>query len=534
MAKIRTALISVSDKTGVIEFAQKLVALGVELLATGGTAGLLADNGVEAQDVAEYTGFPDIIDGLVRTLHPKIHAGVLALRDDESHRRQMQEHGIRPIDMVVVNLYGLVDVIAESGAESIRTVESIDIAGPSLIRSGAKNYTHVAVVTNPRTYDAVADELRRNDGVLAEDTHFALGLEAFHHTAHYDTLVTEYLTSIEGEGKKAPERLMLEFVRMQELRYGENPQQTAAFYVEEHLDEPCVSSAEQIGGPQLSFNNILDINAGLELVKEFEGPAAIVIKHANPCGAGTAGSLREAYEKAYLGDPVSAFGCVVALNRPLDAETAEAIAQFRAELEGRPTPYFVESLAAPGFEPEALEALRRKAKWADRTRVLKTGPLSPASVDPGAKDMRRVIGGLLVQDRDLLGFDQDGLQLVTRTSPTDAQMADLKFAWLCCKHVKSNAIVLAKDQMLVGVGAGQMSRIDATIIAVRKAGDRAEGAVLASDAYFPFPDSVERAAQAGVKAVIQPGGSKGDEAVIEAADRLGVAMVLTGTRHFRH
>ncbi len=534
MAKINCALISVSDKTGIIEFARRLAVLGVEILSTGRTARLLGEQNIEVQDVAEYTGFPDILNGVVRTLHPKVHAGLLALREDESHRREMEEHGIRAIDMVVVNLYPFVDVIGRPGTEPMQAVESIDIGGPSLIRSAAKNYTHVAVVTNPETYEALVEELEQNEGSLSERTHFGLALEAFRHTARYDSVVAAYLSGIEGERKEGPARLALEFVKRQDLRYGENPQQEAAFYVEQHLREPCVSRAEQIAGPELSFNNILDINAGIELVKEFDRPAAIVLKHTNPCGAGADDSLAEAYRKAYLGDPVSAFGCAVVLNRPLDAPTAEAIAELRAELDGRPAPYFVESLVAPDFDPGTVELLLRKAKWAQRTRILKTGPLGPSSVDETARDMRRVTGGLLVQQRDLLGFDRDKLKVVTRTAPAEEHLADLEFAWLCCKHVKSNAIVLAKDRMLVGVGAGQMSRVDATIIAVRKAGERARDAVLASDAFFPFPDSVERAAQAGVKAIIQPGGSKGDPAVIEAADRLGIAMVLTGTRHFRH
>ncbi|MCK4376451.1 MAG: bifunctional phosphoribosylaminoimidazolecarboxamide formyltransferase/IMP cyclohydrolase, partial [Candidatus Brocadiae bacterium] len=362
----------------------------------------------------------------------------------------------------------------------------IDIGGPSMVRAAAKNYTHVSVVTNPEMYDAVAEELEQNDGCLSQETHFALALEAFRHTAHYDTVIAQYLAGIASEHIKGPERLTLEFVKRQELRYGENPQQTAAFYVEEGLGEPCVGTAEQVGGPELSFNNILDINAGIELVKEFDRPAAVLLKHTNPCGAGTADSLRDAYEKAYFGDPLSAFGCAVVLNRPLDVHTALAIAEVRATLGGgRSAPYFVESLVAPELDPEALALLRQKTDWAERTRFLKTGPLNWRSVDEAAKDMRRVTGGLLVQDRNLLGFERDGLRVATEAAPTEEQMADLEFAWLCCKHVKSNAIVLARDEALVGVGAGQMSRVDATVIALRKAGDRARGAALASDAFFP-------------------------------------------------
>ena len=534
MAKIETALISVSDKAGVAAFARRLAALGVHIMSTKGTARLLRERGIEVQDVSDYTGFPEILDGRIKTLHPKVHAGLLARREKDSHLRELEEHGIRPIDMVVVNLYPFVDVIARPGVELTQAIENIDVGGSTLVRAAAKNYRHVAVVTNPSMYDAVALEMERNGGCLSEQTHLGLGVEAFRHTAHYDNAIARYLSGIEGELRAGPERLALEFVKKQELRYGENPHQGAAFYVEERVEEPCAGTAEQVGGPELSFNNILDMNAGVELIKEFDQPAAVIIKHTNPCGAGTASSLRQAYEKAYFGDPVSAFGCVAVLNRPLDARTATAIAQVRARVEGKPAPYFVEVLVAPDFDAEALDLLRGKVDWAERMRVLKTGPLSWSLVDEKARDMRRVIGGLLVQDRDLLGFHPDALTVATRRAPTEAEMADLKFAWLCCKHVKSNAVVLAKDAALVGVGAGQMSRVDATTVALRKAGERAQESVLASDAFFPFPDSVEAAAEAGVRAVIQPGGSKADAAVIEAADRLGLAMVLTGTRHFRH
>jgi phosphoribosylaminoimidazolecarboxamide formyltransferase/IMP cyclohydrolase len=326
----------------------------------------------------------------------------------------------------------------------------------------------------------------------------------------------------------------MEMEKKQELRYGENPHQSAAFYVERGVTEPCVSTAEQMGGPALSFNNILDTNAALEIVKDFREPAAAVIKHTNPCGAGVADSIGEAYVKAYLGDPVSAFGCIVALNRPFDARVAEAVAKRRAEIDGKATPYFIEVIIAPDFDEDALELLSGKVSWAERTRLLKTGELDPAAVDASAQDMRRVVGGMLVQGRDLLALDESALKTVTDKAPTARQMADLRFAWTCCKHVKSNAIVLARDGMLVGTGAGQMSRVDAAIVAVRKAGERADGSVLASDAFFPFPDAVEVAARAGVKAIIQPGGAKGDREVIEVANRLGVAMVLTGARHFRH
>ncbi len=533
MAKIRTALISVSDKSGIAEFSRRLTGLGVSIMSTRGTARLLRENGIAVEDVEDYTGFPEMLDGRIKTLHPKVHAGLLARRE-AAHLKELEEMGIRPIDMVVVNLYPFIDVIAEPGVDLMRAIENIDIGGSTLIRAAAKNYTHVAVLTNPGLYESIASELERSGGNLSAQTHVDLGIEAFRHTAHYDNAIAGYLADIEGQHKTGPERMTLEFVKKQELRYGENPHQGAAFYVQEHVEEGCAGTAVQLAGPELSFNNILDMNSGVELVKEFERPAAFLLKHTNPCGGGLADSLRAAYEKAYFGDPVSAFGGVAALNRPLDLETATAIIEVRAELGGKRAPYFIEVLAAPGFDPEALKLLRDKVDWWERTRILKVAPLARSAVDRSAKDMRRVVGGMLVQDRDLLGFDPARVTVVTRLSPTPEQMADLGFAWLCCKHVKSNAIVLAKDETLVGVGAGQMSRVDATADAIRKAGMRAEGAALASDAFFPFPDSVEAAAAVGVRAVIQPGGSKGDAAVVAAADRLGIAMVTTGARHFRH
>jgi len=532
--KIKTALISVSDKTGLPAFARRLRALGVKILSTGGTARLLRENGIEVTDVSEYTGFPEILDGRVKTLHPKVHAGLLALRENERHLTQIRELGIETIDMVVVNLYPFEQTIAQPDVGLMEAIENIDIGGPSMIRSAAKNYTHVAVITSPEFYAEVADELERSDCTLSEHTLYRLGLAAFQHTAHYDAAIAGYLGGIGQEPGTHCDMLMLELRKKQELRYGENPHQRAAFYVERSTSEPCIAAARQVAGPELSFNNILDANAALELVKEFERPAAACIKHTNPCGAGTADSIHDAYRKAYLGDPVSAFGCIVALNRPFDTRVAQLVAELRAEIEGEPAPYFVEVIVAPTIEKDALDLLLGKSKWAERTRFLETGELKGKAADHRCRDMRRVVGGMLVQDRDLRGLDPAALKVATDLKPTREQMADLEFAWLCCKHVKSNAVVLAADGMLVGVGAGQMSRVDATAIAVRKAGERAAGSVLASDAFFPFPDSVAQAAGAGVKAIVQPGGSKGDEAVIAACNRLGVAMVLTGERHFRH
>ena len=534
MANVATALISTSDKTGLPEFARRLAALGIEMLSTGGTARLLRESGIEVRDVSDYTGFPEIMDGRVKTLHPKVHGGLLAMRDNEEHVRQMQEHGIQPIDMVVVNLYPFEKTIAKPDVELDEAIENIDIGGPTMLRSAAKNYAHVAVVTNPGRYDEVAAELEQNDCALSDETRFNLTLEAFRHTAHYDVAISRYLGKVAQKPGTHPDVLTIELKKRQELRYGENPHQNAAFYVERTVAEPCVSTAEQIGGPALSFNNILDTNAALEIVKDFEKPAAAVIKHTNPCGAGVADSIEEAYRKAYVGDPVSAFGCIVALNRPFNVRVADAVAGLRAEIDGRPTPYFIEVIIAPDFDDDALKLFRGKVGWAERTRLLRTGELDADAVDAASPDARRVVGGMLVQDRDLLGLDEGALETVTESAPTPEQMEDLKFAWLCCKHVKSNAIVLAKGGMLVGTGAGQMSRVDAAIVAVRKAVGRTEGSVLASDAFFPFPDAVEVAAKVGVKAIIQPGGAKGDSEVIQAANRLGIAMVLTGARHFRH
>jgi phosphoribosylaminoimidazolecarboxamide formyltransferase/IMP cyclohydrolase len=533
VAKIQTALISVADKSGVAEFARRLSALGVELISTAGTGRLLREHGLEVTDVSDYTGFPSILGGLVRTMHPKILGGLLARREDKEHVRQLAEHGIRPIDMVVVNLYPFVSRII-GGPSFVHAIENIDIAGPAVVRAAAKNYTHVAVVTSPATYDTLAEELEQSGGVLSEHTHYALAVDAFRHTARYDNAIAEHLTDIDGDEEGGPERIALEFVKRQDLRYGENPHQSAAFYVEEQAEETSVSTAEQVGGPELSFNNIRDAGAAIELAREFDRPTAVIVKHTNPCGVACADSLHIAYQKAYLGDPLSASYCVVALNRPLDAHTAAAIAESRAELEGKVFPYSIDCLAAPDFADGALALLRERTEWASRMRLLKTGPLNWCSVDERAKDFCRVAGGLLVQDRDLLGFDPDALNIVTKAAPDPDRIDDLKLAWLCCKHVRSSAVVLARQEAVVGVGAGQMNRLDAALLALRKAGDRARGAVMASDGAIRLPECIEQAAQAGVRAVIQPGGSDNDGAVVAAADRLGLAIAFTGARHFSH
>jgi phosphoribosylaminoimidazolecarboxamide formyltransferase/IMP cyclohydrolase len=534
VAKIETALITVADKTGVPEFAARLAALDIGILATGGTARLLREEGVAVTDVTDYTGFPEILDGGLRTLHPKVTGGVLARREEEKHLRELEELGIRTIDMVVVNLFPFVDAISAPGLELMRAIENIDVAGPTLVRSAAKNYTHVAVVTNPETYEDIAGELEQNDGSLSEETHFELALEAFRHTAHYDTAIARYLAGIHGEEGTALDRLVLEFLKKQDLRYGENPHQRAALYVEQRVVEASASASEQIAGPPPSLNNMLDLDAGIDLAKEFSRPAAVLVKQRNPCGAAVADCLKTAYENAYLCDPVSAYGCGVVLNRPLNTHAANALVSVEAGSPDAPGEHAVEVLAAPGFDDEALRVLWEKAEWSKRTRIFQTPPMEWSSVDERAQDMRRVTGGLLVQDRDLLGFVEESNRVVTEATPSKEEMADLRFAWLCCKHVRSNAVVLARGEMLVGVGAGQMSRADAAELAVRKAGERAEGAALASDGFLRRADGLELAARAGVRCIIQPGGSEDDAAVIGIADRIGLAMVLTGTRHFRH
>jgi phosphoribosylaminoimidazolecarboxamide formyltransferase/IMP cyclohydrolase len=534
MNKLKTALISVSDKTGLPEFARQLTDLGVTILSTGGTANLLRDNDIDVTDVSDYTHFPEILDGRVKTLHPKIHGGLLALRDKHEHREELEKHGIKPIDMVVVNLYPFEQTIAKPGVELMEAVENIDIGGPTMIRSAAKNYTNVAVVTSPGQYGQVADELQRNDGHIRESFLYDLALAAFRHTAHYDAAISQYLSKIKQKPDEHEDVIMLELHKKQELRYGENPHQTAAFYVDNASKEPSIGNAIQVGGPALSFNNIIDINGALELVKEFDRPAAACIKHTNPCGAGIADSIGEAYRLAYEGDPLSAFGCIVALNRPFDCEVAEKIAGYRIKKDGQKLPYFVEAIIAPEIRDDAKELLLQEAKWAERTRLLETGRLSPDVMDKQIKDMRKVVGGMLVQDRDLYISDLANSEVATERSPSPAQMEDLKFAWTCCKHVKSNAITLVKDGMIVGTGAGQMSRVDATEAALRKAGERAKGAVMASDAFFPFPDAIEIAAKAGITAVVQPGGAKGDERVAKTANDYGISMIMTGNRHFLH
>jgi phosphoribosylaminoimidazolecarboxamide formyltransferase/IMP cyclohydrolase len=522
---IRRALLSVSDKTGLIDLARGLQAFGVELVSTGGTRKALADAGLAVRDISDVTGFPEILDGRVKTLHPKIHGGLLAVRDNPQHAATVAAQGIQPIDMVVCNLYPFEETVAEPGATHEEVIENIDIGGPSMVRSASKNYHDVAVVTSPEQYAAILDELRANNGALALETRWRLAGAAFARTAAYDRAISAYFAK-QTDVTRFPGLLELRFEKKMPLRYGENPHQPAAFYVEPGVAHACVATAESLHGKELSYNNILDLDSAFNLVREFAEPAAVVIKHNNPCGAAAGATLEEAFRKAYEGDPLSAFGGVLAFNREVDEATATQITEPKR---------FIECIIAPEFSESAFKVLTRRPTWKNSVRLLRTGPRKPGDVEARGLDFRRVDGGLLVQVRDLSGVgDFADLKVVTKRPPTEAELADLRFAWLVCKHVKSNAIVVAKGGMLVGVGAGQMSRVDSVHLAVRKAGGRHAGAVLASDAFFPFRDSVDEAARAGVTAIVQPGGSMRDADSIAACDEHGLAMVLTGVRHFRH
>jgi len=521
--KIKLALVSVSDKSGIVEFARELVKLDIKILSTGGTARLLTESGIEVREVSDYTGFPEMMDGRLKTLHPKIHGGLLALRDNTEHTNQAKEHGIELIDMVVVNLYPFESTIAKPGVELSEAIENIDIGGPTMIRSAAKNYRHVAVVTNPEQYKAVIAELQENAGALLSETKFNLAKAAFAHTAHYDTVISNYLTGLDRAfATELPDVLELKYEKAHGLRYGENPHQKAAFYRGPALSEPSVSRARQLHGRELSFNNILDLHAALEIVKDFAEPTAAIIKHNNPCGVACHSTLAQAYRDALECDPLSAFGSIVALNREVDLETAEAIR--RAAREGS----HAEAIIAPGYTEDALKRLKRSKDL----RIMSVGQLGARN--PEVKEIKTVLGGVLMQERDLHELNPGDLKVVTEKQPTAEQLEAMMFAFKVCKHVKSNAILLAQGKKTVGIGAGQMSRVDSSIIAARKAGDRAKGSVLASDALIPFRDGVDAAAEAGVVAIIQTGGSIRDEEVIAAANEHGMAMVFTGVRHFRH
>ncbi|MEW6697273.1 MAG: bifunctional phosphoribosylaminoimidazolecarboxamide formyltransferase/IMP cyclohydrolase [Bacillota bacterium] len=512
--KVKRALLSVSDKTGLVEFARGLSALGVEIVSTGGTAKTLREAGVPVVYISDVTGFPEILGGRVKTLHPNVHGGILALRN-EDHLNQLQEHQITPIDLVVVNLYPFRQTIAKPGVTLADAIENIDIGGPAMVRAAAKNHAYVGIVVNPQHYGQVLAALEK-DGELGADLRLDLAREAFAHTASYDTAIANYLNDVLGTEDFQPE-FSLSLVKAQNLRYGENPHQKAAFYRDPAVTGPCIANAEQIHGKELSYNNILDANSALELVREFSDPCAVIIKHNNPCGTAMADSLVIAYKKAFATDPVSAFGGIVACNRTVDADTANEMSQI-----------FLEAVVAPDFTVEALDILRKKTNL----RLLKTGDLTGQTND--VLEVRKVNGGLLVQEADRVVANPDELKVVTERQPSAEELKEMLFAMAVVKHVKSNAIVLSKDGQVVGVGAGQMNRVGSARIAYEQAADKAQGAVLASDAFFPFRDTVDEAAKAGVTAIIQPGGSIRDEESIQACNEHGITMVFTGLRHFKH
>jgi phosphoribosylaminoimidazolecarboxamide formyltransferase/IMP cyclohydrolase len=520
MTTIKQALISVSDKDGVVDFARGLAGFGVTLLSTGGTAKLLRDAGLKVTEVADYTGFPEMLDGRVKTLHPRIHAGLLGRRDLPEHVAAMQKAGIAGIDLVCVNLYPFTQTIAKPDCTLEDAIENIDIGGPAMVRSASKNYQHVAVVTDPADYAGLLQEMGAANGALGASTRFRLARKAFSHTAAYDSAISNYLTALQADGSREafPTRLNMQFDRVQTLRYGENPHQSAAFYRDLMPAPGSLAAYRQIQGKELSYNNIADADAAWECVKTFDAPACVIVKHANPCGVAIAKDVAAAYDKALATDPTSAFGGIIAVNRPLDAATAQAI-----------TKQFVEVIIAPAIAADALAVFAQKAN----IRVLEV-PLAPGA---NAYDIKRVGGGVLVQTPDGMNVAASQLKVVTRRKPTEAQMSDLLFAWRVAKFVKSNAIVFCSNGQTMGVGAGQMSRVDSARIASIKAGNAGltlNGSVVASDAFFPFRDGVDVAAAAGAKAIIQPGGSMRDDEVIAAADEHDIAMVFTGFRHFRH
>jgi phosphoribosylaminoimidazolecarboxamide formyltransferase/IMP cyclohydrolase len=520
MKPVRRALISVSDKTGILEFAESLIAMNVAILSTGGTFKVLSEAGLAVTEVSEYTGFPEMMDGRVKTLHPKIHGGLLGRRGTDDSI--MAEHGIDPIDMVVVNLYPFEATVAKANCSLEDAVENIDIGGPTMLRSAAKNHKDVAVVTDPMDYARILAEMTSNNGQLSQTTRFDLSIKTFEQTARYDGAIANYFGTMFNteENDAFPRTYSSQFVKKQSMRYGENPHQKAAFYTEHNQKEASISTATQLQGKALSFNNIADTDAALELVKTFDEIACVIVKHANPCGVSIGDTLFEAYDRAYKTDPTSAFGGIIAFNRELDAQTAQAIVDRQ----------FVEVIIAPTVTDAAQAIIEAKKNL----RLLECGAL--ISQQP-AYDYKRVTGGLLVQDRDLGSVAADDLTVVTKLAPTDKQMADLLFAWKVAKYVKSNAIVYVKDGMTIGVGAGQMSRVYSAKIAGIKAADEGlvvPGSVMASDAFFPFRDGIDAAAEAGITAVIHPGGSMRDQEIIDAANEHGIAMVFTGMRHFKH
>ena len=527
--RIARALVSVSDKTGIENFARMLTEMGVELLSTGGTHRVLKEARIAVREVSEYTGFPEMMDGRLKTLHPKVHGGILALRDVPAHVGAMEQHSIRPIDLVVVNLYPFEETVATGGVTRADAIEQIDIGGPAMVRAAAKNHRHVGIVTDPADYGRVLDEMQKLEGDLSNELRRELAFKAFALTSRYDSAISRWLFEDDrADGVTAdefPSAFTFGGKKVLDLRYGENPHQNAAFYRTNDRREPSAAGAEILNGKALSFNNLVDLDAALALAKEFEEPFVCVVKHTNPCGAASAETIGEALERAWSGDPISAFGSVLAFTRPLDLRCAEFLVSGNR---------FVEAIIAPSFDDEAFELLTRKPKWGKSVRLLACGGFGPASRAASDVEMKKLVGGYLLQGRDLSIEGEDGFRTVTQALPSAQQIHELAFANKIAKHVKSNAIVLTKGGSVVGVGAGQMSRVDSVRIAAQKAGDRARGSVLASDAFFPFPDGVEAAIEAGVEAIVEPGGSVRDEEVIAACDERAVPMVFSDARHFRH
>jgi len=516
--QVRRALLSVSEKSGIVAFAEGLRGLGVELVSTGGTARALTDAGIDVRSIEDFTGFPEIMDGRVKTLHPRLYAGLLARRDDEGHLAAAEEQAIEQVDLVCVNLYPFEQTVARGDASEEEVIENIDIGGPTMIRAAAKNHPFAAVVVDPADYEAVLSELRGSDGGLSLATRRRLAARAFDCTARYDAAISRWFAARTGDG--LPERWASSYEKVADLRYGENPHQRGAFYAEAGAPTHLLAGVAQLHGKELSFNNLLDLSAARELVEGFDGPACAIVKHNNPCGCALAQTVTAAYERAFACDPQSAYGGVIALNRVVDGATAERLAE-----------QFIEVLLAPGYDGEALALLQEKKNV--RLLALEDWPAPSRELDA-----KPVIGGLLVQDRDTVGEGREQMSVLSQSAPKESQWADLLFAWEICRHVRSNAIVIVKDGATIGIGAGQMSRVDAVRIAVEKAKEfqpeQLAGAVLASDAFFPFPDGPQLAIDVGVTAIIQPGGSVRDDEVVAAADAAGVAMVATGVRHFRH
>jgi phosphoribosylaminoimidazolecarboxamide formyltransferase / IMP cyclohydrolase len=536
---IRRALISVYDKTGIQEFAKSLTEMGVEIISSGGTAKAIEAAGIKVRYVQEWTDFPEMLGHRVVTLHPKVHGAILALRDDPEHQADIEKYGLEPVDLVCVSLYPFEDAIAKDDCTLADAIEMIDIGGPTLIRAAAKNHKFVSVVTDTSQYNLILDEMHANGGKVSAELRQKLARQAFGLTCHYDTAISSYLGGQANDN--LPDRISFSYRKMCELRYGENPHQKGAFYVGDDASEPCIGRAKLLGGKEVSYNNYFDGNGALELVKEFDQAAVAIIKHANPAGCAIDDDLVEAYRKAYFGDVNACMGGIVAVNRPVTAELASAVVETYKRW-GKPAGaggFYAEMIIAPSFEDQAIEIIRAREGWGSEVRLLEVGELTKTRNKE--KFLKYVVGGVLVQDRDLVGLNDQDWKVVTKRQPTEQEMIDLKFSWLVCKHVKSNAIVLAKDKALLGAGAGQMSRVNSARLAGMLAkgyggGDVVDmnGCVLASDAFFPFPDSLDWAVEAGASAVIEPGGSKKDQDVIARADELGLAMIFTGTRHFNH